>query len=377
VPSPDECLTATATAERESPRHAVGRGVESVAAATRVADWWDYKLTPPLAVLWAAAIQADRPLLSCWRQALALVSAVAVCAAYVSLINEHFDRDEDARSGRPNRLAGWSRRAIVALVAACVLAGTLFLAAWLADWPVAGAYLGSWIAFTLYSAPPLRLKTRGLPGVIADAAGACLFPCLLAVALATRATGRAPGSLWLGGVAAWSFGYGLRGILWHQLADLGLDRRGGVRTFAARSGAASARGLTHYVAVPLEIAGLAIVLWLTRSLLPPVFLLGHLALVAARERVWGAAACVGWPMLLDEYNDGQLPVALLLASATAHRADLWLLPLLLLLFRRTVRPTKHASMLAAVAAHRAGVALARLRARASSANAEVNASDSR
>jgi hypothetical protein len=183
--------------------------------------------------------------------------------------------------------------------------------------------------------------------VLADAAGASLFPCLLAASLGAQAATRAPEPLWLGAVATWALGCGLRGILRHQLADVGPDLIGGVPTFAARHGAARTRAVARAVALPLEVVGLATVTWLTRSALPPLFLLFALGLGAARRRVWGSE--LGWSTVLDEFNDGLLPVALVLASSVEHRTDLWLLPPLLLAFGRTVRPLRDAATLAAIA----------------------------
>jgi hypothetical protein len=40
-------------------------------------------------------------------------------------------------------------------------------------------YIMSWVAFSLYSIPPARLKTKGILGVLADASGAHLFQVAL------------------------------------------------------------------------------------------------------------------------------------------------------------------------------------------------------
>jgi 4-hydroxybenzoate polyprenyltransferase len=322
--------------EGEKLRKTGGRGSEWPVSAFRARDWWDYKLTPPLAMLWATAMQAGQPLRPSWREAVALVAAIAACAAYVSLINDHFDRDEDARSGKLNQLSRLSRGAAALLFALVGCAGLLFLWMWRDDVAVVAAYLGSWIAFTAYSAPPARLKTRGLPGVLADASGASLLPCILAVLLAAHAMGRAPDPTWIAGVAAWALGWGLRGILWHQLADLQSDRLGSVRTFANRRGAEAARRLSRRVALPLELTGLAALLWQVGSPLPPLFLLLYVGLVSARSRLWGAGPAP--PLVLDEYYDAFLPLALVLGSAARHPADLVLLAPLLLVFGR--RPAK-------------------------------------
>jgi 1,4-dihydroxy-2-naphthoate octaprenyltransferase len=360
-------------------RKKLGHVSTQAAAAFRAGDWWQYKLTPPLAMFWATTIHSGRPLLPSWVEAGALVAAIAACAAYVSLVNDHFDRDEDARSGKPNQLARLSRGAAAALFALVAGAGLLFLWLWRGDPGIAAAYLGSWIAFTLYSAPPARLKTRGLPGVLADASGASLLPAVLAVLLAARADAQAPDPAWLAAAAAWAFGWGLRGILWHQLGDLDSDRRGRVLTFAQRRGARAARRLSLRLALPLELAGLAALLWQLGSPLPPLFLLLYLALAGARAHFWKAGSYR--PLLLDEYYDTLLPLALLLGSGARHPADLVLIvPLLLLSGRRAARVAADSGRFARILRYRLAARAgtywpARREARASSAKPVVRASD--
>jgi 4-hydroxybenzoate polyprenyltransferase len=307
-------------------------------AAFRAGDWWLYKLTPPLAIFWATTIHSGHPLLPSWAGAAALVAAIAACAAYVSLVNDHFDREDDARSGKRNRLARLSPAAVRLLFALVAGTGLAFLWTWRGTPGAAAAYLGSWVVFTLYSAPPARLKTRGLPGVLADASGASLLPAVLAALLAARAAGLAPDPLWLAAVAAWALGWGLRGILWHQLADLESDRLGSVRTFAHRQGARTARRLSLLAALPLELAGFAALLWQLGSPLPLAALLLYAGVVGGRSYFWGVRP--RRTLLLDEYYDGLLPLALLLASAARHPADLVLLAPLLLAFGR--RPARAA-----------------------------------
>jgi 4-hydroxybenzoate polyprenyltransferase len=308
------------------------------AAAFRATDWWQYKLTPPLAIFWASAIHLGQPLLPHWAAAATLLAAIITCAAYVSLVNDHFDRDDDARSGKPNQLQRLSNGSAALLFALVAGAGLVFLWMWRDDARVAVAYLGSWVAFTLYSAPPMRLKTRGLPGVLADASGATMLPSLLAALLAAHAIGRTPDPPWLAAVAAWGFGWGLRGILWHQLADLESDRSGNVRTFAQRYGAGNVRRLALGAALPLELAGLAALLWQLGSPLAVAALLLYAVLVGGRSYFWGVPP--RRTLLLDEYYDGLLPVALLLGSAARNPADLFLLAPLLLAFGR--RPARAA-----------------------------------
>jgi 4-hydroxybenzoate polyprenyltransferase len=303
-------------------------GLAQAAAAFRAVDWWRYKLTPPLAILWASMLQGGVPFLAHCREALVLVVAVAACAAYVSLINDLFDREEDARSGKPNRSAGLSRASVTLLLATVAVPGLFFLWTWRAQPAAALAYAGSWLIFTFYSVPPVRLKVRGLAGVFADAVGSTLLPCLLAAFIAANAGGRFD-LQWIATVALWTLAWGLRGILWHQALDHAADSRSGVRTFAQRRGKRVARRLSHRTILPAELGALTALLWQFGSVIPVVALLLYLGLVAARRRLWQDPRPV---LLLDEYYDGLLPGALLLASAIAQPWDLVLLVPLFILF---------------------------------------------
>jgi len=200
------------------------------------------------------------------------------------------------------------------------------------------SYLAAWLVFTLYSVPPFRWKARGLLGVLSDAAGAHLFPALVAVLLVYREAGAAIDPVWLCATAAWAFGYGLRGILWHQLEDQNNDRVAAVGTFVCRYSAAAAIRLACIVALPLEVGGMTVLLWQMPHVLPIVLLGGYVALVAGRVYIQGRPFPVivepkeGYSILLHEYYDVLLPVGILVASAMQSPADVAVVALHLMLF---------------------------------------------
>jgi hypothetical protein len=204
-------------------------------------------------------------------------------------------------------------------------------------------YAAAWIAFTLYSVPPVRLKARGLAGVVADASGAHLFPTLLAAALPFVATGSAPDPAWLWTIAIWSFAYGFRGNHWHQLLDREGDRAAGVATFAAgrpREGPVRLAAL----AFALEAAAMAAMLWRLHSVLPLLALAAYGLLVMRRVRLWRMHAVIAEPrppylILLHEYYDVFLPLSVLAASALAYPADAAVPVAHLLLFHRRALDT--------------------------------------
>jgi hypothetical protein len=310
--------------------------------AFRADEWWEYKLAPILAAMYATALTVGVPLSAIWPALLVALAALVPGAAYVSLINDATDRDDDLAAGKPNRLANHSRTYAGVLIAATVAAGLVFCILWRRDALLLSLYLAAWLAFSLYSLPPFRWKARGILGVIADASGAHLFPTLVAVVVTFRWADRPVSAPWMVAVGAWAFMNGLRGILWHQLSDAEHDRRAIVRTFAQRHDPRWIARLGTFVIFPIELAGLAGMLWQMGSVIPLIFLGLHLRLMAVRLRTWKMHAVIVAPkprllIVLHEYYDGFLPLAVLCASALRHPADLIVLAIHLLLFSRRIR----------------------------------------
>ena len=273
----------------------VRTSIASLGRTIRVGQWWDYKLVPICTTFYATAYTERMPVAAIWPAAIALLLALAPCAAYVSLVNDVTDRADDGRVGKLNRMAGKPVWQMGLLLVAPLCVAALFAILWRDDPPLVIAYLCAWAAFTLYSVPPFRLKRRGVLGVIADASGAHLFPTLVAALLAYRAGLGPIDPIWIGAIAAWALGCGLRGILWHQLYDRDADREAGVETFVQRHSSRAAVRLAAYVALPLEAVGLAALLWRFHSPWPVLLLLVYAAFVVMRSRLWGVAVVVAEP----------------------------------------------------------------------------------
>jgi hypothetical protein len=152
------------------------------------------------------------------------------------LLNDATDVDEDVKAGKKNGMANYNRiqQTIFILLpvsgALCIISGFLkFLS--LANL----LYVAAYVSFTLYSLPPFRLKKRGFAGIVADALGSQVFPTLfLAVSFYqwTNQEIQLMPSVFLG---IWLFCFGLRGILWHQLADKENDKVSGLVTFVQKT----------------------------------------------------------------------------------------------------------------------------------------------
>ena len=97
--------------------------------------------------------------------------------------------------------------------------------------------------------------------------------------LAFRAAQHPFDPVWIVAGAASALGYGLRGILWHQLSDRENDAAAQVRTFAQRHATEVAAFIGAWIAFPLELAGLAVLLWKIASPIPLLMLALYLTLV--------------------------------------------------------------------------------------------------
>jgi 4-hydroxybenzoate polyprenyltransferase len=303
----------------------------------RASEWWDYKLVPILSAFYATAVLLRVPLVSIWMTAVVILLAMIPGAAYVSVINDLTDREEDLAAGKKNRMLGRSRTAtglLIAATAGCGLAVSWF---WREDHLLLSCYLAAWLAFSLYSLPPFRLKARGMLGVLCDASGAHLFPTIVAVILTFRAAHAPLDRRWLLAMATWSFAYGLRGILWHQLTDRDADRDTGVHTFAERHDPRVVARFGGWFVFPIELLAFATMLWRLQSLWPLLFLCVYLFLTARRMSWWKMQPVVVAPkphffIVLHEYYDVFFPLALLVAATVRNRRDAIVLAVHLLLF---------------------------------------------
>ena len=153
----------------------------------RADDWWDFKLPLAAAVVYATALSLDVPIARLWPAAATAVAALIPAAAYVSVINDLADRADDLAAGKRNRFAAASPHQSALFIVGTVISGLCFVVVWHTDRLLLSLYLAVWLAFSLYSLPPFRWKTRGALGLIADAIGAHLFPALLAAVQRTMA----------------------------------------------------------------------------------------------------------------------------------------------------------------------------------------------
>ena len=315
-------------------------GIRTFLNWSRAAEWWEFKLLPCIMVAYGTSLHLGATPIDILPALGILLLALVPGALYVSLVNDLTDLADDARAGKHNRLAGSGRTVPLLLCLASLLAGGLV--AWsLRDSPmILAVYAAGWIAYSLYSLPPFRLKTRGLAGAICDAVGANVAPSLLGSLLVARGLGVQLEAPWLAAVGVWSLCFGLRGIFWHQIGDLAADLRSGASTFVVRWGQAATMTIARLVVFPLEVVALGV--WVAQTGLAAV-LAGAIAIAAyawlVHERLDRLGMCftIVKPrprsfILLHEVYDVFLPLAFLVVSLVWDWRALAVLGLHLVLF---------------------------------------------
>ncbi len=299
----------------------------SIFKTIRASEWWGYKLAPLLAVGYATILHGGGSLAASSFYLLYVLLALALGAAYVSVINDITDMEEDLAIGKHNRMASVpaSRRWIFPALA--LLAGACYIASFYPHIFVMALACMPWIAFSCYSFEPIRLKRRGILGVLADASGAHLFTSLFIVAAMSYYTHQSIDWWWFGGVGFWALGYGLRGILWHQFMDRENDLASGTKTFATRISPAAFR-IPGRLILLLEMLGLAVMLWRLDRWWPIIGLglYGVFAAVCAgrlRIRLIAIQMPPGqdFRIFLFDYYMVFLPLALLVPAALAYPYD--------------------------------------------------------
>lgn len=304
---------------------------------TRIREWWEHKVAPVCGAFYGTLFLAGVPVSGSWVAALTLLLAIAAQATFVSVINDLSDREVDRLAGKAARNEG--RQAPVVLLIISIAVGACVAFLWRERTMLLAVYACGWIAFSLYSIPPFRFKGRGLSGVLCDAGGAHLFPALTAVLSASEVHASEVRAAWTVTIAVWAFANGIRGILWHQLRDAEADRRTGVRTFVVRRGETVAVRVAAWLAFPVELVALSLMLWLLHSIWPLLALAVYSVLMLLRPIRYGVRAVIVAPspatfVVMSHFNGGYLPPSILLASALVHPLDGFALALHLLLFPR-------------------------------------------
>lgn len=236
----------------------------------RGSDWWFYKIPPLLAIAYTEILLQSPSPQTALVKLLALLASMFFVAAYGHVINDIFDIEVDRRANKPNRMAALSIFQRILLSISLAVAG---LVPWLlTGFSTQSALLlaGIYTLLTVYSAPPLRLKEKGLWGVVADAAAVHAVPTLfVATVFSQLANPSQSESVTFATVATlWAFLVGIRGIVLHQIWDRENDEAAGVNTLVVKVGTETARSWLSFLIFPCEILLLGLLVFVISQFAP-------------------------------------------------------------------------------------------------------------
>ncbi len=221
----------------------------------RLSNPWKFKAPVLMAVPYLVFLMSEDAGRRVFAAVLASVTIIVGVAGLGYLSNDLGDREKDAAIQKENATAGLTLSRIVLLF-------LLFLALAVAPWLYLPFTLQSlfllllqFFLFYAYAFKPLRLKERGLPGVITDALYAHLVPALLAAYTFYTFTGKQMSQdvLLLSFLGSWQLLLGIRNICFHQLKDYDNDIRSGTNTFATGYGFQKTKLLVIKLILPLEL----------------------------------------------------------------------------------------------------------------------------
>ena len=152
-------------------------------------------------------------------------------ASFGYLFNDLFDIEKDAIAGKSNFLSGKSLSFKILLF---LISAGFTLLPWVYlpknDFSLVLILL-QLLMFALYSIPPIRLKERGIAGIVTDSFYAHSVPVLLAAYTYSLAAGKAFFTLDILLLFLWQTLSGLRNIVLHQIEDMEADKKSGSNNF--------------------------------------------------------------------------------------------------------------------------------------------------
>lgn len=305
----------------------------------RMSDWWAPKVGPAVAVGYCGALCFDVPGASMLRLVVVVAVVGFFAGSYGYILNDIFDLEIDRKAGKPNHmesLAAWQRVALCAVTLAGGM-GTALEARVSAR--TLGALALEYMVLTVYSMPPIRLKSRGMLGLLCDASGSHVMANLFVLSTLADAGRNGAGlhsaHAWefVAAVCAWELCLGLMGILLHQVEDRDNDLRAGIETFMTRRTFAAMRApMTGIFA--LEVLAFACLCGLLSSEDPLLALAATAYAVLQGARLYARwehfrsvqddAVLMEWWQLPRPFYESWFPLATSVACATRYR-PIWIL----------------------------------------------------
>ncbi|MDB5116423.1 MAG: 4-hydroxybenzoate polyprenyltransferase [Mucilaginibacter sp.] len=313
-----------------------------LAQLTRSHEWWDHKTPQVLSLAYGTALLANTSLYTLLAPGFLMIfSSLIVMAIYASIINDFTDLEIDLACGKSNMMQ--RLRPAIRLLLVLLSLGLVIIAAVIFIYPNVYAvvfYLLIALSISIYSFKPIRLKNRGIWGVISCSAAEHLFPTLFAIAIIAFYSNFKTPVIWLCAAGALSLIYGIRSILWHQFLDRDNDIQSGMHTYATSTdpGSFNNKALTIIL---IELLAMATALFLLKLALPLIFLLFYILFIILRKNLFHSKIIViispkdeHFQILMLDYYAIFFPVSLLIYAAIKQPLAWVVLLVHLLLFHK-------------------------------------------
>jgi len=180
------------------------------------------------------------------------------------LINDFFDRKSDQLNKKPNLTYSLSKTSFYSLVILCWASATLLLYSF--SHPAALLLQLEFLLLWLYSSFPIRLKEKGIWGVLTDTTYAHILPFLILLVSLQVYLFRLEVVLFLFSLSC----LGVKDILEHQIVDRARDLNSGVITLATKNPKLSKKiiDVSNYSILAVLFIGLSFFLTQTDHLIP-------------------------------------------------------------------------------------------------------------
>ena len=199
----------------------------------RADDWWRSKASLLMGFVYLFTLWFDIPIRRFIPLSFLSLIVIIGFASFGYLINDFFDKEKDRQSGKKNFLHGKSMVSQFGLLALTLI---FIVFPWLYLPADTYSYVGIGLQLTLlliYSVPPVRLKEKGVIGLIVDALYAHAVPVLLAAYTFLLASGHKFPWIGLLFLFLWQFMNGMRNIFLHQFEDIDADSHSQTKNYVA------------------------------------------------------------------------------------------------------------------------------------------------
>ena len=297
--------------------------------AFRVKDWWWSKAALLMGMIYLFAAWYHISLVQFVPLSVLSLITISGFASMGYLFNDLFDIEKDAAAGKSNFLAGKSPVFILLLFivsSVFVFGPWWFLPKDNFSYTLITAQI---FLFIIYSVPPVRLKERGIAGIITDALYAHGLPPVLAAYTFALAAQHPFHFSEIAMLFIWQTTSGIRNILLHQFDDLEADKLSGSKNFVAGMEPVQFRMVFKLLIVAEVILSLAFfALLLTVNALFVICLVTIVALSVAAWMVYQASnkdlfADVVWRFFPNNVSEKWLPPAYLIILSAADFRFAW------------------------------------------------------